>query len=665
MRLTLRTLLAWLDDTLHPTQVREIGIQVAASPFTQELIDRIHRVSRQRRLSVPRSSGPEATDPNLVASYLDNDLDPEEVAEFEKKCLTSDVNLAEVASVHQILSLLGQKVKVPAEARTRMYQLVRGREAMRPKRPASARSVAPEPVTTPIQPWVVPELPRRSWIERFGPALACLLLIGLSSWSAWRSLMAPSEPFFAPFESGGVGKDKSIASNGPQGREDGAPALVADASPEAGAENSAAGREAVVQQPRTDGQESASQPLKAQEAAESKVAKASDSASKPPEPAPLGAVASGAAGLTSAPDGILLRYNPDQREWDRLTEPTPLALSNRILCLDPFQATLTMGKSQIVLFGGTEVRIMPQSTEAVPALELLQGRLLLRLPPAGALKVAHSERIVSLEAPADRESGVALERLVRLDYGRIITPTPPLVIYCTKGDISVSIDQKKESLSALDMLSIAAAGSKRTTEDALPPWATDAEPPAEELRNRQQFARMFHKGRPVLTEIAEASQDQNAAVRQLSIMALKSLGDMSLLMPILSRKDDPIARRTALAAIRGYLGLGPESASRMRDQLVEEFGEDTAAFVGKMLIGFSHEEASNPQVYEQLVGMLSPEQQSIGVRELALDTLKRLTGRRDDLGYDPDHAEGKGYSAWKELQRQGKLRLANPRAKSQ
>ena len=74
MRLTLRTLLAWLDDTLSPAEVREIGNQVAESPFAQELKERIHRVTRQRRLTVPPSDGPEATDPNLVAGYLDNEL---------------------------------------------------------------------------------------------------------------------------------------------------------------------------------------------------------------------------------------------------------------------------------------------------------------------------------------------------------------------------------------------------------------------------------------------------------------------------------------------------------------------------------------------------------------------------------------------------------------
>ena len=85
-------------------------------------------MTRQRRLSIPSSSGGDGVDPNLVASYLDNELDPDAVAEYEKKCLSHDVVLAEVASVHQILSLLGHKVKVPAAARARMYQLVKGRE---------------------------------------------------------------------------------------------------------------------------------------------------------------------------------------------------------------------------------------------------------------------------------------------------------------------------------------------------------------------------------------------------------------------------------------------------------------------------------------------------------------------------------------------------------
>ncbi len=188
MRLTLRTLLAWLDDTLPPSEVREIGKQVSQSPLAHELVERIYRVTRQRRYTVPSKSGPDATDPNLVASYVDNDLEADQVAEYERKCLTSDVNLAEVACVHQILSLLGQKVQVPPEAKARMYQLVRGRESIPPPRSSGVKPRTPEPVTRPIQPWVAPEPPPRHWLERFGPVAGCLALIGILSWSAYQSL---------------------------------------------------------------------------------------------------------------------------------------------------------------------------------------------------------------------------------------------------------------------------------------------------------------------------------------------------------------------------------------------------------------------------------------------------------------------------------------------
>ena len=70
MRLTLRTLIAWLDDTLTPAEVRAIGQQVAESPFAKDLVARVQRVTRQRRLTYPGDPGSEATDPNLVAGYL-------------------------------------------------------------------------------------------------------------------------------------------------------------------------------------------------------------------------------------------------------------------------------------------------------------------------------------------------------------------------------------------------------------------------------------------------------------------------------------------------------------------------------------------------------------------------------------------------------------------
>ena len=58
MRLTLRTLLAYLNDTLEPTQAREIGKKVNESDFAAGLVERIKEVVRKRRLLAPELEGP-------------------------------------------------------------------------------------------------------------------------------------------------------------------------------------------------------------------------------------------------------------------------------------------------------------------------------------------------------------------------------------------------------------------------------------------------------------------------------------------------------------------------------------------------------------------------------------------------------------------------------
>jgi hypothetical protein len=77
MRLTLRTLLAYLDDSLDPIQAKIIGQKVAESDVAQQLIQRIKEITRQQDLPVPPSSGPQVLlDVNTLAEYLDNSLAP-------------------------------------------------------------------------------------------------------------------------------------------------------------------------------------------------------------------------------------------------------------------------------------------------------------------------------------------------------------------------------------------------------------------------------------------------------------------------------------------------------------------------------------------------------------------------------------------------------------
>jgi hypothetical protein len=126
LRLTLRTLLAYLDDVLEPAQAREIGTKIQETQFASQLVERIQDVLRRRRVEAPDLAGPgSGLDPNTVAEYLDNTLPPQSVPDVERVCLESDMHLAEVAACHQILTLvLGDPIHVSAESRERLHALI-------------------------------------------------------------------------------------------------------------------------------------------------------------------------------------------------------------------------------------------------------------------------------------------------------------------------------------------------------------------------------------------------------------------------------------------------------------------------------------------------------------------------------------------------------------
>ncbi|MDH3716569.1 MAG: hypothetical protein OES79_00485 [Planctomycetota bacterium] len=156
MRLTLRTLLAYLDNILEPNDRSNLEEKIKESEFARSLMERIQRVSVQSDLGAPPVAGRGVgRDASSVAEYLDNTMAPEQIQEFERICLESDIHLAEVTCCHNVLTIvLGQPAKVSAVLRERMYRLNEGTVIGLPEelndQPEDERELAEEPPELPM-----------------------------------------------------------------------------------------------------------------------------------------------------------------------------------------------------------------------------------------------------------------------------------------------------------------------------------------------------------------------------------------------------------------------------------------------------------------------------------------------------------------------------------
>lgn len=190
MRLTLRTMLAYMDGVLPPADAEELRVKIEQNEGASGILHRVRDVMCRMRLGAPKVEGRGlGGDANTVAEYLDNTLAADRIPEFERVCLESDAHLAEAAACHHILALvLGERAEVDPELRRRLYGLIDA-----PARPTAdaAPPVAAPPVTESqgvatlprsrrklgVPDYLRDDAPRRGWLK-WGAIAAALLVLG-------------------------------------------------------------------------------------------------------------------------------------------------------------------------------------------------------------------------------------------------------------------------------------------------------------------------------------------------------------------------------------------------------------------------------------------------------------------------------------------------------
>ena len=660
MRLTLRTLLAYLDDTLEAHQAREIGQKVAESPPARELIERIRQVMRRRRLSAPPVLGGDPDfDANVVAQYLDSSLSDEEITRIEEKCLADDQHLAEVASCHQILTLvLGEPARVPPTARERMYDLVRDPSKAARRKAEAARHKLADNSASPghedADEKLLLGLPRgadRGYLP-WTPVLAGVLLVGALV-ALWMSM--------------GMG-GRELAQLTPKEKDNVLPAATGEGKHVAAEEKPS--------QPAKENPDRAD-PVKENPPPPVNLPPATTPTPAPPvvppakpDPAPAETFPPqnertgdkrfemGRPALVSGFPNLLLQRERNQSTWKRLApEKNPVFATDQLLMLPGYRGEIRFDSGVQMLLWAS---IPELGNLAIPVLEtevsingqrgidldlgLERGRVLLsnhKKDGPALVRVRFGEEVWDITLH-DSASEVGFEIMaINVPYTR--TPATREVemeaaLLVFKGEVSLSAGNQENLLHANSIVMWdSSLGKKLGVLPKLPEWylAKNLPAPASAREANRALENLSRISTTKTMDVAlgETLHGNDVAAGVLAVRCFAALGEISTLVNALTEDKRTEVRAAAVDGLRHVLAFNPGAGSEL-DRIAKEknFSAKLVVTIHQLLQGFANQQWAEPVVRTTMVEYLLHDK--LIIRQLAYSLLLRRFPEGQRIGYD-------------------------------
>jgi hypothetical protein len=689
VRLTLRTLLAYLDDTLEPAQARQIGQKVAESQVAQELIERIQRVIRQRKLTAPPLIGPAAKlDPNNVAEYLDSVLPNELLADVEDILLNSDIHLAEVAACHQILTLyLGQPDDAPSLALKRMYGLVKqeaepiAAAAAKKPVPAKAKELLKEEINEEEEEYEEEEVPeevyRRRQLAAGAVVVALVALLGVGIWQLW-----PKGPPAGP-------TDTQLAQNneGPE-----LLTVLPAEQPEKPPEKANVPPEKPPEQPPEKPPEQP--PEKPPEK------KAIDKPMIPKPSAERKVI--GRQVIPNASQASVLLNRPPSKEpsgkeqWLRVLREGPVETTDTLMSLPGYRNEVLLESGLLLTLAGTapefywdfpvlesSATLYVPSSEFDAELTLERGRIYLtNNKKQGELRV----RVRFLEeiwdvTLKDPQSVVAVERCgshpadVLFDKeGKGEGPMFFVNLYPMKGASELLINHYRgislpaQTVFRWNSRQGAPEGPQKWLTPTTPLWFTKPDAANPGLKDQAPYTEMRAALKELTTRLntksvdialGETRNEKKPASHILAIRCLAAVDEIKQLMDILGDETDALGRDVANLSLRHWIAQKPDNELILYRTLHEKMAYSPlqAEVVLELLHLFPPEARQRPFTYEKLIFNLTDKK--LAIRYLSYWHLANLVpdGARA-IRYDPAGDKellANAQKEWKKLIPDGKL----------
>ena len=649
MRLTLRTMLAYLDDVLEPAETREIGEKIRESPAAAAMVSRIREAIRRRRIGAPELEGPQkGLDPNVVAAYLDNTLPPEQVVELERLCLEDDVQLAEVASCHQILTLvMAEDRAVLPVSLERFYSL--GPMPFDDRTPTQGNGHAPAAAGVPVVVPGVNRLPgalkKSPWTQRAAPvfavgliAIAAFLLLasdrelfrGLTQSAAPRPLPEPR----APSADDLAGADAAIP-----------PAPTIAESPAVAARETVSAVSALPAGLDPAPLPDAPEPTPP---ADATVATTTAPSTTPtaPAPPPESAPAAPAPERVRIPiryvstEGVLLRFEMGDHHWYVHPRRSDVHAEEMFACPEPFEAVFDFdqGAFRVTLLGESALDILPGTAEARQGIRLNRGRAILQPGIDGGperldftvqvgdksytLKFSGPEALCGVEVLLREPAGFERPFQGEGYHAAVFVAAGGVQIATASGETVALAAGQSHVLTPLPW--------PDSTAQAVPVWLDPQRPKPTETERRftARFEKEFDPSLAVDLSIPALTRDPHPKIAELAARCLSLMQNYPDLVQALAMSEHEEARAAARQGLRFWLGQAAERGAVLKQELDGRYSPNESQEMYRLLWGFTADDAQDKIASADLVNWLRSNR--VEIRELAIQQLEKLTGRRYD-----------------------------------
>ena len=677
MRLTLRTLLAYLDDRLPSSNARELCPKLASSPLATALAERIREVVRRRRLA-DDAVRQKTIDANLIAEYLDDQLTPELVALIEKEILASDHSLAEVGATHQILGLLSDPVEIESSLKERLYRMDPSAVA------ADDNGVQ---LATAAADWH-PLAPQLEAVQRSPIILLVIMVLG------WLGLLATDVDLFNSRSSKtvvvAVDEPEPAAGQEPVGDQ----TLLAQAEPQPAVTDEST-EPAAAAQPVMSTEDDAADPATPAEARGAEVVAQKNStgpvipqevpgAAEPPNPPavpserepghlqpPVGAqqlrlTESYGMTVVSGPDDAPWQWatalgDSQALDWDSvlrsrfvgIAEPYSAVVENiqggwsAVIRGSSLFAALETEATGIQMFDGSMVllRGVLAEQQGAPIVVGVGGRKLrISLPDEGQ---RIGVRVLPLMGTKEQMVVDDAEAVAQGNATLLPLSNPCMVlIFAADGDVTVRIDEAEDPVTIRRGSVLQWHTNSDTLPDVsaaqttiIPDWVTESPDPQTDATKilLSKLASGLQKNESITSAALSLSEDRNPQIAAYAMKLPVMLRRVDELAIMLMQSESQVVRRESIMGLEQILYQVPQGAARIREVLETRLSEKNLADAVRLLAGVTPTAAEERDISEWLVAMLDSKR--VALRELAIYNLERITG--DDQGFFAGDASGR------------------------